>query len=91
VLRAAPGAFPPNVRPPEGGSWLAGGRSWAVNPRYAIPPAYFHVVRLWNRCASGMGGFAQLPEPGGVNAQPAWLMEAFGILSAADAKAAEPP
>jgi hypothetical protein len=34
-----------------------------------------------------MGGYAQLPEPGGINAQPAWLMAAFDILNAAEAEA----
>jgi len=33
-----------------------------------------------------MGGFAQLPEPGGINAQPAWLMDAFAVLSGEAAK-----
>lgn len=44
-------------------------------------------MRLWRRCQSGMGGYAQLPEPGGINAQAAWLMAAFDILADADAKA----
>jgi hypothetical protein len=50
-----------------------------------VPRAFYHVVRLWSRCQSGMGGYAQLPGPGGINDQPAWLIEAFGILSAEDA------
>lgn len=31
-----------------------------------------------------MGGFAVLPEPGGINQQPAWLMAAFAVLDGAD-------
>ncbi len=45
---------------------------------------YQHVVRLWHRTRSGMGGFAALPEPGGINQQAAWLMAAFGVLEAAE-------
>ena len=78
------GAFPNTARPPEGGKWKAGGREWDINPRFVIPPAYFHVLRLWRRCQSGMGGFAQLPEPGGINAQPAWLIGAFEVLGRLD-------
>ena len=52
-----------------------------------MPTGYYHVVRLWRRCQSGMGGYAQLPEPGGINAQPAWLMAAFDILASAEAAA----
>jgi len=74
------------LRPPDGGAWLAGGRSWARNPRHTVPAAYFHVVRLWSRCRGGMGGLAALPEPGGINQQPAWLVAAFGVLEGADAE-----
>lgn len=49
-----------------------------------MPKAYLHVVRLWSRCRAGMGGYAQLPEPGGINQQPAWLIHAFGVLEAAE-------
>jgi hypothetical protein len=90
-MRAKPGAYPQTARPPEGGNWQAGGREWRINPRYALPEAYFHVVGLWNRCQGGMGGYAQLPEPGGMNAQPAWLINAFGVLSAAEAEARPDP
>lgn len=38
-----------------------------------------------------MGGFAQLPEPGGLNAQPAWLVEAFGVLDRAAQDMRPPP
>lgn len=34
-----------------------------------------------------MGGFAVLPEPGGLNDQPAWLLEAFNVLAHAEAEA----
>jgi len=33
-----------------------------------------------------MGGLALLPGPGGINDQPAWLMDAFAVLSAEAAK-----
>lgn len=54
------------------------------NPRIALPPVFGHVVRLWSRCRGGMGA-GLLPEAGGMNQQPAWLMTAFSILDGADA------
>lgn len=72
------------MRPEGGGAWQVGRDIWQRNPRHLVPRSFFHVVRLWNRCRSGMGGFAVLPEPGGVNQQPAWLMAAFALLDAED-------
>ena len=63
------------------------GERWRLNPRVVVPPAAFHVVRLWFRCRGGMGGFSVLPEPGGLNAQPAWILEAFNVLGHAEAEA----
>ena len=60
-----------------------------MNPRHVVPRAFVHVARLWHRCRSGMGGFAALPEPGGINQQPAWLLAAFSILDEADHKMTE--
>lgn len=51
-----------------------------------MPDAFHAVVRLWSACRVGMGGYATWPDAGGVNDQAAWLVEAFGILSAADAE-----
>jgi hypothetical protein len=62
---------------------MVGERVFAINPIYAIPAAIFHIVSLWNRCQSGMGGLAQLPDAGGLNNQAAWLVEAFAILDRA--------
>lgn len=73
------------LRPPGGGAWQVGAHTWPLNPRHTTPRAYFHIIRLWSRCRSGMGGMAALPEPGGINQQPAWLIAAFGILDAVDA------
>lgn len=60
--------------------YQVGGRAWRINPRYAIPAAYYRVVSLWNRCQSGMGGLAHLPCAGSMNDQPNWLLEAFRVL-----------
>ena len=87
MMRSAEGAFPDCVRPPEGGYWEAGGRLWKSNPRFYIPQAIYHVVRLWFRCQGGMGGLSHLPAAGGINDQPAWLMRSFGVLDAAEAEA----
>jgi hypothetical protein len=34
-------------------------------------------------CRDPWGGFRHLPDPGGVNNQSAWLMDAFEIVGAA--------
>lgn len=65
---------------------MAGGRTWRINPKFSVPARIYHVVKLWHRCQGGMGGLVQLPEAGGINDQPAWLMGAFGILDAAQAE-----
>lgn len=68
----------------DGGDFIVGDEFWPRNPRHIVPRAYHHLVRLWSRCRAGMGGMAVLPEAGGLNAQPAWLVAAFGVLDGAD-------
>lgn len=58
---------------------------WRTNPRLACPPGAKHAVALWFRSRGGMGGPGPLPEAGGVNDQPAWLLAAFGVLAGCDA------
>jgi hypothetical protein len=62
------------------------GERWRLNPRVTVPRGFFHVVRAWYRCRGGMGGYAVLPEAGGLNAQPAWLLEAFAYLAGVDSE-----
>lgn len=73
------------MRHPSGGDWIVGMTERRRNPLLTIPAVYTHVVRLWTRCRGGMGA-GLLPEPGGLNQQPAWLMRAFATLDAADAE-----
>lgn len=81
------------MRPVEGGWWLVGehaGRAvrWWRNPALILPAVWSSVVALWSRSQGGMG-VGWLPEPGGQNAQPAWLWQAFAVLSAEDRRLAE--
>jgi hypothetical protein len=39
-------------------------------------------VNLFVQCRSGTGGYACLPDAGGMNDQGAWLMDAFEIIEA---------
>lgn len=66
--------------------WSLYGVEYAENPRFTTPRVFVHIVRLWRRCSGGMGGTPVLPEPGGVNQQAAWLMTAFTILDAEEAR-----
>ncbi len=77
------------MRSRDGGDFIVGEEHWPRNPRHTVPRVFLHVARLWSRCRSGMGGFAALPEPGGINQQPAWLMVAFGVLDGADHEMSE--
>jgi hypothetical protein len=86
----APKAFAFGLRPPGGGWLIMGevqGRAvlWLRNPRHLLPQAWLRVVSLWRQSQGGMAR-GWLPEAGGVNQQPAWLMEAFGILAAEESR-----
>lgn len=49
------------------------------------------MLGLWQYCRDSMGGYARLPDDGGVNDQSAWLMDAFNIIAAAVADLKEKP
>ena len=53
------------------------------NPRDAVPDWASDVVQLWALCRSEFG-LAHLPDPGGMNRQSAWLMDAFSVCTAAE-------
>ncbi len=44
------------------------------------------MVRLWRLFRAGLGGAGYLPDPGGVFDQPAAMLEAFAIMSSAEAE-----
>ena len=67
--------------------WLALGDPWPLNPALTLDAAWFDVVRLWRICRGGMGGTTLLPDPGAVNDQSAWLMDAMSMLSRIEAEA----
>lgn len=92
-----PAPFRGGWRDPAGGLWVipAAGEDapemlWRGNPARAVPPGALHVVRLYCRSQGGMAP-GPLPEAGGVNDQPAWLMAAFGLLAAYEAAWEERP
>lgn len=64
---------------------MAGEVKWWRNPRHLLPPAWLHVAQQFFLSRGGMGR-GWLPEPGGINAQPAWLVAALGILGAEQAR-----
>lgn len=63
------------------GEWRGHEIIWSRNPRHLLPAAWLRVVALWRHSQGGMAR-GWLPGAGGVNDQPAWLMDAFSILSA---------
>jgi hypothetical protein len=58
---------------------------WWRNPRHLLPRAWLLVVAAWRRSQGGMAR-GWLPEGGGVNDQPAWLLDAFDILAAEESR-----
>ncbi len=61
------------------------GETHAANPRDAVPEDIWPVVQMWHMCR-GESGYAHLPDAGGVGDQPAWTLDAFAVLAAADAE-----
>lgn len=61
------------------------GETHRVNPRALVPEDLWPVVQLWHMCRSEFG-YGHLPDGGGASDQPAWTMDAFSILAAADAE-----
>ncbi|MCR0981790.1 hypothetical protein [Roseomonas populi] len=84
-MMRAPRAYAGGMFHASGGDWVLAETQWRRNPRLALRPVFFHIVKLWSRCRGAMGGTGLLPEPGGVNQQPAWLMAAFALLDGAEA------
>lgn len=77
------------------GGWIRVGQMrghdvlWWHNPRLILPACWMRVVALWRQSQGGMGR-GWLPEAGGVNAQPAWLLDAFSILAAEEQRMDKP-
>lgn len=57
-----------------------GSEPWPQNPAWIVPEPYRELVRLWALCRRPEGGYAGWPDPGGLNDQPAWLVDAFRQL-----------
>lgn len=83
-------AYAFGARPPEGGwitcgEWRGQAVLWWRNPRLLLPRPWFMAVSLWRQSQGGMGR-GWLPGAGGVNDQPAWLLDAFAVLAAEEAR-----
>ena len=81
-----PGAYDGGLKPADGSDWLVAGDVWPDNPRLVIPAPWHDFVRLWAACQGGMGGVAHWPDAGGVADQAAWVVDAFAMLTTADAQ-----
>lgn len=62
------------------------GEEYTENPRKLITPAWLDFVQLWFACQGAEGAIAHWPDGGGVGDQAAWVVDAFGILGAAEAR-----
>ncbi len=62
------------------------GVTYDENPRDWVGSEWLDVVRLYRLCGWGGMGPGLLPDAGGINAQAAWLMDAFLIVGDQDEK-----
>ena len=89
-MSRGPANFAFGLRHPAGG-WIRVGEwrgreiLWLRNPKHLLPRAWMLAVVAWRQSQGGMGR-GWLPDAGGLNDQSAWLMEAFGVLSAEESR-----
>jgi len=63
--------------------WELFGEGYRVNPRYLVADDDLEMVRLWRLFQQG-----HLPDEGGVMDQAAAMIDAFGIMTAAETELA---
>ena len=63
--------------------WELFGEGYRVNPRYLVTDNDREMVRLWRLFKEG-----HLPESGGTGEQAAAMLDAFGIMTAAESELA---
>jgi|TARA_B100000315_G_C14360590_1_gene488275 hypothetical protein len=59
--------------------WELFGTGYRINPRYLVTDNDHEMIRLWRLFREG-----HLPESGGAGEQAAAMLDAFGIMSAAE-------
>ncbi len=77
-----PGHFAFGRAAPDGSAWELFGEVYPENPRFALGEGDFEMLRLWRLYQAGTA----LPERGGVMDQAAAMLDAFAIMSAAEAQ-----
>ncbi len=80
----AGGPRPPTDNPNDG--WEFGGQRYSINPRYLLTPHDRALYELWQCWRGGGFGGGHLPDAGGVLDQLALTLDAFGVMSAAEAQ-----
>lgn len=79
-----PEAYRGGATAPDGSAWELFGERYPTNPRLGLDDNAFEMVRLWRLYQGGMAP-GWLPDPGGVLDQAAILLDAFAVMSAAEA------
>lgn len=81
-----PDDFKCGPEPPDGGpGWSLPGiedECFPRNPRLLLTALDRELVSLWLSCRSGMGGYAQLPDDGGILQQANFVLEVFEACAA---------
>ena len=79
-----PDHFSGGARAPDGSHWELFGEVYETNPRLQLDDGASHMVRLWRYFQGVDMGIGHLPDAGGLLDQAAIMLEAFGVMSAAE-------
>jgi hypothetical protein len=83
AIAIKPREFAGGIAAADGSNWELFGEKYAENPKFKLTENDMEMVKLWRLFTGGMApGF--LPESGGLMDQAAIMIDAFGIMSAAE-------
>lgn len=85
-MAVRPGDFGDFDTAPDGSEWELFGEVYATNPRKLLDAGSHDMLRLWRMFQGGMAGVGVLPDDGGSGRQAAIMLDAFSVMSAAEAE-----
>ena len=75
-----------DAEPDPADPWILDGETWVEPPAWHVPRWCWDVLRLYRLWAGGGMAMGPLPCAGGTVDQPTALLQAFQVLSQADAE-----
>ena len=86
AVAARPGHFEGGAEAADGSAWELFGERHETNPKLLLGQDEAEMVRLWRMTRGGDFGQGPMPEAGGVMDQAAIMLDAFAVMSAAEAE-----